>query len=71
MKTQKNQEITTIKLNRETKERIDKLRVHKRETYDEILKRMLGILNICRTNPDEAQEKLEKLEVLKKRKDAA
>jgi hypothetical protein len=55
-------DITTIKLNKKTKERLEKLRVHKRETYDEILQSMLGILNICRTDPDTAQEKLHEIE---------
>ncbi len=50
--------ITTIKLNAETKERIDKLRVHKRETYDEILQRMLGMLNLLKKNPERAQVQL-------------
>lgn len=61
-------EITTIKLNRSTKERIDKLRVHRRETYDEILQRMLGILNLSRAQPERAQAQLRKLESMKKRK---
>jgi hypothetical protein len=62
----KNDEITTIKLNRKTKERLDKLRVHKRETYDEILQRVLSILNICITNPELARSKLASIERQKK-----
>jgi hypothetical protein len=50
--------ITTIKLDKRTKDRLDKLRTHRRETYDEILQRVLGILNICRADPEGAQEKL-------------
>lgn len=53
-----NSKITTIKLNRETKERLDKLRIHKRETYDDILKEVLGILNLARVSPEKAQAKL-------------
>lgn len=59
--------ITTIKVSVGTKERIDKLRAHKRDSYDEILQRLLGILNVCRADPDSAQEKLVKLEQLRKR----
>lgn len=55
-------DITTIKLNKKTKQRLDKLRLHDRESYDKIVQRMLGILNICRTDSDTAQEKLEDLE---------
>jgi hypothetical protein len=55
-------DITTMKINKKTKERLEKLRVHKRETYDEILQSILGILNVCRTDPDRAQEKLHGIE---------
>ncbi|MEK6819522.1 MAG: hypothetical protein AABY10_06345 [Nanoarchaeota archaeon] len=50
--------ITTIKLSRRTKERMDKLRVHKRETYEEIVESMLNILNILKINPEMARKKL-------------
>ena len=36
-------EITTIKLEKETKKRLDKLKVHKRESYDDVLQKILGI----------------------------
>ncbi len=54
--------ITTVKLERETKSRLDKLRLHRRETYDEILQRVLGILNLSRINPEKAQERLRLIE---------
>ena len=60
------EEITTIKLNKSTKLRIDKLRMHKRETYDEILQSLLDILNICRINPQKAQIKLIRMEKIGK-----
>ena len=59
-------DITTIKLKKETKKRIDKLRVHARESYDEIVQRMLGILNSARINPEGAQNKLRDIERQKK-----
>ncbi len=62
MKSQEKVQITTIKLTKKTKERLDKLRAHKRDSYEEILQRTLGILNLVRQEPDEAQEKLENLE---------
>ena len=40
-----NEEITTIKLKKTTKERIDKLRIYERETYDEILQKLRGKIN--------------------------
>lgn len=62
-----NDKITTIKLKHKTKDRIDKLRAHRRDSYDEILQRLLGILNVCRADPGLAQEKLEQLEHLRKK----
>jgi Zn-finger protein len=61
------EQITTIKVQKQTKERLDKLRVHKKDSYDEIVQRMLGILNVCRRDADQAQETLEKLEKLAKK----
>lgn len=52
------EEITTLKLKKTTKERMEKLRTYPRETYDDILQRMLGILNLTRVNPEKAQSKL-------------
>ena len=49
---------TTIKLDTKTKERIDKLRVYKRETYDEIVQSVLTILNLCKINPERARARL-------------
>lgn len=50
--------ITTIKLQKYTKDRIDKLKVYPRETYDEILQDMLDILNVCKINPYQARQRL-------------
>jgi len=54
--------ITTIKIQKETKERLEKLREHKRESYDEIVQKALGILSICMTSPIRAQAKLRIME---------
>lgn len=50
--------ITTVKLSGITKSRLDKLKVHRRETYDEILNKVLDILNVCKINPLRARAKL-------------
>lgn len=52
------EKITTIKLSKSTKDRIDKLRVYRRETYDEIMQNLLTILNICKANPEAARKRL-------------
>ena len=51
-------ESTTIKISKKTKARLDNLKEYKRETYEEILEKMLDILNLCRTNPPRAQQRL-------------
>lgn len=52
------QEITTIKLSKGTKSRLDRLKDHKRETYEDILQNLLNLLNVCRVNPEKARAKL-------------
>ena len=61
------QNITTIKLTRTTKARLDHLRLYRRETYDEILQKMLEILNVCRSYPERARVRLISLDKQKKR----
>ena len=53
-----NSEISTIKLEKSTKKRLEKLKSYKRETYEELVQKMLEILNLCRTNPERARAKL-------------
>ena len=57
-------EITTIKLKKITKKRLDKLKSHKRETYDDILEKTLEILNTCRIDPGKARIKLIQIDKL-------
>ncbi|MFH0808820.1 MAG: hypothetical protein V1888_04375 [archaeon] len=59
--------ITTIKLLEETKLRIEKLREHKRESYDDILRKILYVLNTARESPEKAKRTLEKISELRKR----
>ncbi len=59
--------ITTIKLQKETKERLEKLRESKRESYDDILRKILFVLNATRDNPNKAKNILEKVDELRKR----
>ncbi|MAG40026.1 hypothetical protein CMI41_03600 [Candidatus Pacearchaeota archaeon] len=54
--------ITTIKLHKETKERIDKLKDSHNESYDDVLKKILYILNNTRENPEKGKKILEQIE---------
>ncbi len=58
--------ITTIKLTTETKNRLNKLKEHSRETYEETLRKILFILNLTKTQPERAQRRLKKLDKLNK-----
>ncbi|MFH0711928.1 MAG: hypothetical protein V1889_02360 [archaeon] len=59
--------ITTIKLLDETKLRIEKLRQNKGESYDDILRKILYILNTARDEPDKAKRILERISELRNR----
>ena len=59
--------ITTIKLSSDTKKRLDNLKIYSRETYEEILLKMLQILNLCRLNPERARTRLISIDRQKKR----
>ena len=59
--------ITTIKLSEETKLRLEKLKENKRETYEDIIKKMLWILNLVKVEPDKASYVLDRIDELRKR----
>ena len=60
--TKKSNNITTIKLRRETKQRIDRLKENPRETYEQVLKKILYILNLSKKNPEKAQRIFRKID---------
>lgn len=62
----KKQPITTIKIHKETKERLDKLKENSRETYEEVLKKILFILNTSKTNPQRARSLMRRIDSSKK-----
>ncbi len=57
--------ITTMKISLKTKARLDHLKINHRDSYEEVIKRMLSILNICRADPNAARNKLRALDNLK------
>jgi DNA-directed RNA polymerase subunit F len=69
MAKQKNstKKITTINLLEETKLRIEKLRENKGESYDDILRKILYVLNTARDDPEKARKILEKISNLRTR----
>jgi SPX domain protein involved in polyphosphate accumulation len=59
--------VTTLKLEKETKERLERLREHKRETYDDIIRKILFVLNMVRDDPTKAKAILEFIDEKRRR----
>ena len=55
-------DITTIKVFKETKLRLNKLKEYDRESYDQLLRKILFVLNECRKNPEKARRILEDID---------
>lgn len=60
--------VTTIKLNKETKKRLDNIKEYPRETYNETLENLLEILNVCRISPERARQRLLAIDRHRRRK---
>lgn len=54
--------ITTIKLEKQTKLRLDKFKEHEKESYNQALKKILHILNLVRKDPILAERILENID---------
>jgi hypothetical protein len=65
----KKENITTIKITKETKNRLDRLKEYPRETYEEVLKKLFYILNTSKKNPERAQRIFKKIDTTIKRKE--
>ena len=59
---------TTIKIYRETKSRLDRLKEYNRESYDDILRKIFFILNVSKKNPEKARRALIKIDKVVKTK---
>jgi len=68
-KTNNSKNISTIKIHRETKKRLDHLKEHNRETYEQVLRKILFILNLSKKNPEKAQRIFNKIDSAIKRKE--
>jgi hypothetical protein len=54
--------VTTIKVYGETKDRLDRLKEHHRESYDEVLRKVFYIFNSLRKDPEKAMRVLRKID---------
>lgn len=60
--------ITTIKIEKQTKSRLDKLKEHERETYNQTIKKLLYLINIFRRNSEHGNKILNTIDKTIKRK---
>jgi len=67
-KTTNKGKITTIKLGKNTKDRLDALKEHHRESYDEVIAKTLDIINITIRNPTAGSRIFRRIKVRKNRK---
>lgn len=58
--------ITTIKVYTKTKISLEKFKEYDRESYDEVLKKLLYLANLIRQNPELGKKFLEEIEATKK-----
>ena len=63
-------EITTIKVHKITKARLDRLKEHEKESYEQVIRKILYILNTSRKNPEKATRMFRKLDSIIKRKES-
>ena len=62
------QPITTIKIQKQTKARLEHLKEHERETYEQVIRKILYILNRTRKDPVSANRLLSRIDNSIKRK---
>lgn len=60
-------QVTTIKIYHKTKISLEKFKEHRKESYDDVLKKLLYLVNLIRQNPELGKQLLEEIEVTKKR----
>lgn len=59
---------TTIKLDKKTKARLDGIKEYRRETYDDIINKMINIINITIRNPIAGARIFKKIKAKKSKK---
>jgi len=47
--------VTTIKISTETRQRLGKLKEYERESFNDVLNKVFYILNTCKKSPEKAQ----------------
>ena len=58
---------TTIKIQSDTKDQLNKLREYKRESYDEVIKKMVFIIGSMKNNPELSKQTIQAIEKARQR----
>lgn len=59
--------VTTIKIKQETKSSLDSLREYKAESYDEVIKKLVHIIQTLETEPKLSKQALKEIKQARKR----
>ena len=55
-------EATTIKVHEDTKQKLDRFREYKNESYDEVIRKVVYIAQNCKKDPELSRETIEAIE---------
>ncbi len=58
---------TTIRINPETKVKLDGFRQYKNESYDELLRKLIHIVNTCEKEPKLSQKTIQEIKEARER----
>lgn len=58
---------TTIKIQNDTKSQIDRYREYKNESYDEVIKKLIFIVNNLKKEPELSKETIKAIELARER----
>ncbi|MDD5317599.1 MAG: hypothetical protein PHF51_02580 [Candidatus ainarchaeum sp.] len=60
-------EVCSIRLHRRTKSHLDRYREYRNESYDEVVLKLVGIADTCKTEPKLSREAVERIEKARQR----
>ena len=58
---------TTIRINPETKQRLDEFRQYKSESYDELVRKLIYLVRMCEKEPKLSQKAIQELKEARER----
>lgn len=62
-------DLTTIQITKKTKDRLEKIKSYRRETYDELVNKLIWVLEIVESEPELKAEVIEEMNLAQKELD--